>query len=202
MAKEVKDRKLCAPKRTEFQKEADRAFIASLMVKCFPVREIAKRLNEKNEKEDRGYTLSAMQVYHDTRIIFDEWKDQKEQFIDAKVELELAKLDKIENECWEAWESSKRGEKKTTIEGGELTEGKVSGGKIKEREHKTTSGEPKYLEIIQGCMEKRAMLLGLYAPTKSINANFNMNMGQGHTMTRDQIMEEINTKWAIKSNKS
>jgi len=181
------DNSLKKNKRSDYQKESDRVFIANLLVKCFVIREIARQLNEKNKIEGRGYTLSFQQVHSDIKLIYAEWKEQKMEFIDSKMEHETAKLDKIESECWEAWERSKEGKRKTVIEGGEIVAGQMSGGSLKEREIETTFGDTKFLDIIQKCMDRRAALLGLNAPMKILAGLENSISG----MTREEIEKEI-----------
>lgn len=189
------DKKPHATKRTKAQKESDRNFVAGLLVKCIPIREITRELNAKNESEGRGYTLSFQQVHYDIKLIFEEWKEQKAAFLETKIELELAKLDKIESECWEAWERSKEGKQKTVIEGGLLQGGAMSGGELRLREIETTFGDTKFLDIIQKCMDRRAALLGLNAPTKIMTAS----VGVGGDITKEEIEREIEEKWKILS---
>jgi len=176
-----------APKRSNAQKEVDRIFIAGLLVKCVTIREITRRLNERNVSA--GYTLSHVQVFQDSKIIFEEWRKEKIDLVDTKMELELAKLDKIENECWEAFERSKEGRRKTLITGGEMVGNQMSGGQIKEREIETTFGDTKFLDIIQKSMDKRAALLGLNAPTR-ISTEITSGIG---SMTKDELERELET---------
>lgn len=188
-----KEKKPTAPKRSEQQKESDRAFIAGEIVKCTQIREIARKLNERNIAENRGYTLHHTQIFWDLKIIYKEWKEQRSEFIEEKIELELAKLDKIEMECWEAWERSKEGRRKTVIDGGEINQPGMPGGKLREREVETTFGDTRFLDIIQKCMERRASLLGLNAPTRSLTIGINSNL------TKEEIEAEIASKWKIVS---
>jgi hypothetical protein len=179
-------------KRGPGQMESDKLFIAGLLVKSVTIREITRRLNEHNT--ERGYSLSHVQVYKDIKSIYQEWKEAKNDLIDTKMDLELAKLDKMEDECWDAWERSKEGKRKTVIEGGQMIGSQLSGGTIKEREIETTFGDTKFLDIIQRCMEKRAALLGLNAPTKILAGVVN---GIG-SMTREDIEREITETWKTK----
>ena len=190
---EEKKRQSSAPKRSEQQKQSDRAFIAGEIVKCTQIREIARKLNEKNQVEGRGYTLHHTQIFWDLKVIYKEWREQRSEFIEEKMELELAKLDKIETECWEAWERSKEGRRKTVIDGGELNQAGMSGGRLREREVETTFGDTRFLDIIQKCMERRAALLGLNAPTRSFSIGINS------TLTKEEIEAEIEQKWKIQT---
>lgn len=179
------------PKRTELQRDSDMAFVAERWVMSVPIRRIAQELNARNI--DRGYSLSHVQVYNDIKEIYERWKMDRIEFVDAKIDLELAKLDKIEAECWEAWERSKEGSRKTIIEGGEIINGSMSGGKLKSREVETTFGDTKFLDIIQKCIDRRAALLGLNAPAKKISAE----LSGLSEMSKEEIEKEIEEKWKL-----
>jgi hypothetical protein len=158
-----------------------------MMVKCASLRDICDQLNQKNEQEGRGYTLSYQQIHYDTKLVYQEWRERRARFVDIRMEMELAKLDKIEAECWAAWERSKEGRRKTIIEGGSMAGNQMTGGSIKERRIENTWGDVRFLEVIQKSMEKRAALLGLNAPVKILAGIVN---GISE-MSEDEIDREI-----------
>lgn len=152
--------------RTKEQRERDKAFISTLFVKNYSMSEIADKLHQFVLEEGDDYTVTRQQILYDCRQIMIEWKKQRLKFVDNYVELELKKLDKMENELWQAWERSKGGKRRTKIEGGTANGGTVSGGTLKERQLEDTNGDPRYLDQIMNVMDRRAKLLGYNAPVK------------------------------------
>lgn len=154
-------------KRTESIKENDRMFIAELMLKSVPLWSMREQLQQKNIDEkifykDKTQTLSTGLIGKECQLILKQWRSEREEYIDDRLDLEIKKLDKIEEECWIAWEKSLKGTRKTKLKGGTFDEndGTYTGGKLKERQLETNAGEVKYLERIQWCIDKRLEILG------------------------------------------
>ena len=174
--------------RTEEEKQRDYLEIAPLMIMNTPIRAIVEILKEN---EERSYTLSQTQVHRDTKAILQQWQEERKDFIDLLMDKELAKLDLIEREAWGAWQESKKGEKTTKIEGGEVINGQVSSGKIKERTMKSTPGDPRYLDMVQKCIDKRVEILG-FAAAKKIDVNATVGVGNAIVyMAKDELDKEI-----------
>lgn len=153
--------------RRKEQKERDRAFIATLFVKNYSLLEMAERLHQYTTEAGDDYKLTPQQIWYDCKQILIEWKKTRLKDIDDYIDIELKKLDRIENELWLAWEKSKTGKYRKKIKGGELSaDGQVSGGKLKEQVLEETSGNSKYLDLILDVMERRAKLLGYNAPLR------------------------------------
>lgn len=74
--------------------------------------------------------------------------------LDAARKAELAKLDVIEAEAWEAWERSKQPRISKSATKGDT----VNKQSVKEEER---GGDPRYMEIILRCSDQRAKILGL-----------------------------------------
>lgn len=83
---------------------------------------------------------------------------QEECVLDYKTALaaQLAKLDKTECEAWAAWQRSMN----PIVTTKESPDGEI------EVITKTSAGDPRFLSEVQGCIDKRAKLMGLYAPEK------------------------------------
>lgn len=152
--------------RTKQQKERDRSFIATLYVKNFSLQDMADKLAEFVQDEGDDYRLTPQQVWYDCKQILIEWKRTRLSDIDDFINIELKKLDRIENELWIAWDKSKGGKRKTKIDGGTLQGGAVTGGSLKERILEETNGDPRFLDQIMQVMDRRAKLLGYNAPLK------------------------------------
>lgn len=150
------------PKRNKGERERDLPIIADMYVKGKSQRYIAAWLNENRE-----YNLSRITIRNDINKVRDEWLQSAVVDYDEAKARELAKVDKIEDEAWQAWERSV-GVSETETQmisrsGGEETEGGQRKATIK-RENKV--GDPRFLSTVQWCITKRCEILGLDAPKK------------------------------------
>jgi len=80
--------------------------------------------------------------------------EQAVENLDEARKQELAKINLIEAEAWEAWERSKQPRTTKSVTKGDT----VNKQSAKEEER---GGDPRYMEIILKCSEQRAKLLGL-----------------------------------------
>jgi hypothetical protein len=101
-------------------------------------------------------------VSNDIKLLVKRWRESALVDVDnAKVE-ELARINRLELEYWEAWKRSQRDKE------AELTETQVgdkSYTKAQERKEGQT-GDPRFLAGVQWCIERRCKILGIDAPTK------------------------------------
>lgn len=104
--------------------------------------------------------VSQTTICFDLKAIHQQWKEAAITDIAAIKERELLRIDRIEREHWRGWvKSLKDRQRRTTKSGGKegdevtsMTEGQA--------------GNPRFLEGIMHCIERRARLLGLDAPEK------------------------------------
>ena len=151
-------------KRTREQIEFDRAFCADLFLRGYPYREIAKRLNDDLAKRKMDYRLTESMVYYDIQRLLISWKRDQLESIDQYVTAELQKLDKMEVEAWNAWELSKQ--KKTKNKTKKAGNGLMGRQIMTEEATETTSGNPRYLDLLLNVQHRRAKMLGFDAPIK------------------------------------
>lgn len=151
-------------KRTREQIEFDRAFCADLFLRGYPYREIAKRLNDDLAKRKMDYRLTESMVYYDIQQLLISWKRDQLESIDQYVTAELQKLDKMEVEAWNAWELSKQ--KKTKNKTKKAGNGLMGRQIMTEEATETTSGNPRYLDLLLNVQHRRAKMLGFDAPIK------------------------------------
>lgn len=151
-------------KRTKEQIEFDRAFCADLFLRGYPYREIAKRLNDDLAKRKMDYRLTESMVYYDIQQLLIAWKRDQLESIDQYVTAELQKLDKMEVEAWNAWELSKQ--KKTKNKTKKAGNGLMGRQIMTEKATETTSGNPRYLDLLLNIQHRRAKMLGFDAPIK------------------------------------
>lgn len=142
------------PKRTKTQIKKDRATIARLYLQGKLQVEIAERLD-----------LTQQQISYDLKIIRKQWLDSSIRDFDELRSQELAKIDNLELEYWEAWQRSLEPKKmesyKTVGDGTQDNTGRekiVKGEAVAKEE--TRDGDPRFLQGVQWCIERRCKLLG------------------------------------------
>jgi len=167
---------MAANKRTKVQIECDRREIARLYLRGLTQAEIARRLSED---ESRPYTLTQQQICYDLGVIREGWRKSALFDFNAAKGQELAQIDVLEFEYWQAWERSLQ-ERKTverkevaTTEGGE---GKGGGARQEMSLYKQEMlGDPRFLSGVRWCIDRRIKLLGLDAPERAQNLNLDMS---------------------------
>ena len=120
--------------------------------------------SEPQWKIAQHFGVHPGQISRDLLVIQKQWQEQTQLNLDEAKARELAKLDEIERQAWEAWEKSRK-----DAETMEVT-GTAQGGKGKpETVRKTTkgqAGDSRFLAIVLECQKRRAEILGLDAPRK------------------------------------
>jgi hypothetical protein len=107
--------------------------------------------------------VSQNVVANDLRCIRIAWTLERASEGDARLELELRKIDRLEREAWRAWVRSQQ----------DLDSTKVSRDGAKEKAERTLrkqSGDPRFLVVVKDCVDRRCRLLGLSATTQKRNA--------------------------------
>jgi len=132
--------------------EKRRAEVAEYYLKGVPQFKIAERLG-----------VSKSQITRDLKKLSEGWQKSAMDDMSKIKARELAKLDVIEQEAWEAWrrsceEKTKKAVKKKTYGKKEDTEQ----SQIKEQ----MIGDPRWHEIILKCVSKREEILGYGAARK------------------------------------
>jgi hypothetical protein len=100
----------------------------------------------------------------DLKILRRRWQEAALKDFDEAVALELAKINQLEAERWEAWRRS-IGEKQKKLRE------KVAAGAGGARDKASVQtedliGNPAYLQGVERCIERRCKLLGLNAPKR------------------------------------
>lgn len=123
-----------------------------------------------------GHSLSVKSVYNYLNSLKKEWFENRMTAVDEWVSKELAKIDNLEREAWEAWENSKKEKQKSfnkTIYDGEPKEGQKP--KIKTNEASKTieasDGNSEFLKVVQWCIDKRLEIIGF----GKLNVNIQQN---------------------------
>lgn len=153
-----------APKRGPASICKDRLEIIEYYLQGKNYREIATLISK-----ERKYSISHATVATDVKFVLNEWKEQREDKVELYITIELAKIDKLEREYWEAWEKSKENytAKANKTQTGTTTRGDIMLIEKAEREV-IECGDPRFLQGIERCVQKRIDLLGLEA-AKTLN---------------------------------
>ena len=149
-----------AYRRTKGQREKDRETMAMLYMKGYTFRQMADQLKEINRKTDPKYTISHQQVFKDVKAIVKDWEQNRQEFLDKRITIELEKINRLERVYNEAWEESKQTRTKRRIK----TKGNDPNNQTNaERmaEEMEVVGDKRWLEGIQWCVEMRLKLLGI-----------------------------------------
>lgn len=156
---------MAAAKRTKAQRLDDLVTISSLYARGFTQRQIAAEL-----AKSRPYTLSHKTICRDIKDVIAQWRETMVQNVDDLKSAELLRINEIEREAWREWERSKTGKERT------LAERRTGGENPGEKASVTREGQcgdPRYLQVVQKCIEQRCEVLGLDAPTKLEHAGPN-----------------------------
>jgi hypothetical protein len=125
--------------------------------------EVARRYLQGETQIGIGLALRVSQatVSIDLAHLRQEWRANAALDIGELQARELARLDQVESEAWAAWERSKQSRETRTTG----TDGDKSHARIRKEDQ---CGDPRYLIIVQNCIERRCALFGLDKPTKSM----------------------------------
>jgi hypothetical protein len=144
---------MAARKRTKSQRERDLVITAEMYIAGKTQAAIAKKVG-----------VSRPQITKDLAEIQRYWRKTTTLLIDDHKAIQLAKLDRLEAECWDAWEASQQ--PSTVKEARDTKAGQYPGRSAMTREV-SSAGDPRFLEAIGRCIERRCKILGLDSPTKA-----------------------------------
>lgn len=138
-------------RRSASQLARDRRRIADLYLKGWLQADIAEELD-----------IDQSTVSRDIQAIHSVWAESTLIDFDEAKQREIAKVDHLEREYWQAWEASKQEKMSTATETATTKDGKRDKAQIKREER---NGDPRYLSGVQWCIEKRCKILGIDAPS-------------------------------------
>ena len=125
-----------------------------------------------------GIKVSRRTVQKDMVQIREEWRKIRVQDADVYLGRELSKIDRVEQEAWKAWHDSRK--RHETDKQKDVKHSMQGDGVETEKITKDSTGDPRYLDIVQSCIDKRCKLLGLQIPEGSNSVNV---MIQNHKTT-------------------
>jgi len=115
------------------------------------------------------FKVNQSTISRDLEAIRVQWQEQALLHFDEIKARELARIDRLEREYWDAWEESKK-DAETIKQVGTLDseKGKIKAGKA-EKTSKGQSGNPSFLAGVQWCIEQRLKIFGVYEAIKVRN---------------------------------
>ena len=145
---------MAAVKRKPIERARDRRLIAPMyLIEKISQGEIAERLNARG---DVAYTITQQTVSNDLKALENEWLQAGLMDLDEAKARELARIDALECEYWEAWRES-------ISSGVKVSKEKKRGDEVVTVRQEVTkaSGDSRFLQGIQWCIEQRCKILGL-----------------------------------------
>jgi len=104
-------------------------------------------------------------VSRDLKALQAEWLKSALRDFDEMKAQELAKVDRLEREYWRGWERSCEDAETTRQEGSKDDAGKAGIDKIV-KTAKGQSGDPRFLQGVMTCIDRRCKILGIDAAVK------------------------------------
>lgn len=139
---------MAAPKRTKVQRENDLVLISELYLKGKTQAEIAEVLK-----------LDQSQISYDLATLRTRWAAQTVYNLDQLKAQELEKIDTVERTYWQGWERSLQERTKTR----QYVDKEKAKATI---EKETAVGDPRFLDGVLKCIERRCKILGIDAPAE------------------------------------
>jgi len=145
--------------RRKIQRRRDAKRIGEMYLRGWSQAEIAEELK-----------LSVPTISRDLAKLQDAWVKSSLVDYDKAKGKELAKIDQLECEYWDAWLQSredKETETQKAIAVGKTKEDMLPFRKEATKREEGQTGDPRFLTGVQWCINKRCEILGLDAPVKS-----------------------------------
>ena len=133
--------------------------------------------------------ISHSTVSRDLTHLYKEWQESSLVDIDESKSRELAKVDRLEREYWQAWEKSCE-DAETIRQEGTKTETGIQPEKIV-KTAKGQAGDSRFLSGIQWCINKRCELLGLDAPEKHDITSGGKRLGETPQAVYDRAISAL-----------
>lgn len=172
--------------------------VAELYKRGWSIAKITKEVRAR-----MNTTCSSRTIWNDIQDLLKEWQAARIQDTDARLQLELERIDDCVAELWEQWDKSKEDWQRehnkrigVPVEAGSGADGEQTTIQTVRRENMTENvvglGNPAYMaEIRQQLMERRK-LLGLYAATKTeVTGKDGTPLLPPQQMSEEEIQREI-----------
>lgn len=188
-------------KRMNHVKQGRMVIVAELYKRGWSIRRIADEVKART-----GTGCSTRTIWNDIQDLIKEWQSARIQDTDARLQLELERIDDCVSELWEQWDKSKEdwvrehnkrvGVPVPVTDGNGQPDGQQTEIQTVKRENLTENmiglGNPAYIAEIRQQLAERRKLLGLYAATKNeITGKDGTPLVPPQQMSEEEIMKEI-----------
>jgi hypothetical protein len=153
-------------KRNTTERARDRALVGQLALRGMTLTEIRDHLNARNR-----YQLSLGQIHYDAIATRHEWLEKMGADRNELLAAELEKLDRLETVAWEVYWQSVKIHPNSPQSRFQI----IPKEDVQEYRVVPVSESYRLLNVIGGVIAQRTKLLGLAAPSKSINATVNLD---------------------------
>lgn len=188
-------------RRRNHVKEGRMVIVADLYKRGWSIRRIADEVKARTNT-----TCSTRTIWNDIQDLLKEWQAARIQDTDARLQLELERIDDCVAELWEQWDKSKEDWTRehnrrigvpvpvTTANG--QPDGQQTEIQTVKRENLTENmiglGNPAYIAEIRQQLAERRKLLGLYAATKTeVTGKDGTPLVPAQQMSEEEILKEI-----------
>ncbi len=195
-----------ARKRTDLEIARDRALIAELyLTGDYSDKEITELLNSR---PGVGYEISRQTVTVDRKRLLEQLQEEGKNSTGLWLQEEIFKLNVVEREAWDAWKRSteqtkiiKEVEELLIDKDGTPIDAKnydLVLSKVETLIHDNV-GNPKWLQVILDCVEKRSRLRGLYKFQARIEVDSEVRVKTYHSFSPVQWDQPGNPQIIIDS---
>ena len=137
----------------------DRAVVAQLYLTGVSQMAVSRHMNERDGIE---YPYTPKMVEKDLAALRKQWLASGIRDFDQGRAEELAKIDALEVEAFDAWRRSQEGK---SVSAKKVVEGGLHGIVREEQDREESSpGDPRFLALVQWCINKRCEINGYDAP--------------------------------------
>jgi hypothetical protein len=180
-----------ARKRTDLEIARDRALVTELHYQGYKDFAIVELLNNR---PDVDYQLSAQTIYNDRKVIMDSLLEEGKENSAKWLQEEIFRLNMVEREAWLSYKKSMEPfEEEKVIKALQPVYDLIDGKKVDidtevvvsrvEKLMRQGAGDPKWLQIILDCVEKRGKLRGLYKFQARIETDSEIRIKTYHNWT-------------------
>lgn len=147
--------------------------------------------------EELGTTQAT--ISRDLKAMQHEWLKASLISFNEAVSKEIAKIDLLEITYWQAWERSIEPFKSKTVKarGNPRTEEELKATAEQTLKTEDRNGDPRYLQGVQWCIERRIKVLGLDAPER-IQIDWRETLPDGITL--DDVTQQFNELMMLAGN--
>lgn len=119
------------------------------------------------ELQKYGTYISDSFISREIKAIEEDWRADVVRSLDVLKSTQIERIKRVMNTAWEQFEASKKQRHKRTTVG--VPKGELGAQSLKEVQVTTeeTDGDPRWLEIVMGCIAEINKLCGLYAPVRN-----------------------------------